>query len=192
MVNEGGSFEVDGRGTFLAKKSSILNRNRNPGMTQAQAEAFFTYFLGVKNFIWLDGSKRSDITDDHIDGTARFAHGDTIVTMRRADFIKPKEYDILANARDANRERYKIVELPLTTKKIRGMGDYGIYTNYYVANNVVLIPSYNDPNDARAVNILRDLYPTKSMVPIPCSEIAKDGGMIHCVTQQQPAYTINA
>ena len=71
MVMEGGSFEVDGRGTLMAKRSSILNRNRNPGWTQADAEDYFKYYLGVSNFIWLDGEAGYDVTDDHIDGKTK-------------------------------------------------------------------------------------------------------------------------
>ncbi|MDG1914779.1 MAG: agmatine deiminase family protein [Crocinitomix sp.] len=82
LINEGGSVELDGHGTLMAKKSSILNRNRNPGISQKEAEAVFTKYLGVTNFIWLKGFKGGDITDDHIDGTAHFVNGNTIVTLR--------------------------------------------------------------------------------------------------------------
>ena len=102
MVNEGGSIEVNGRGTLMAKKSSILNINRNPRMSQTQAEAIFTQYLGVTNFIWLEGTAGYDITDDHIDGTARFANGNVIVTHDRENFLKPSEYDVLTAATDAN------------------------------------------------------------------------------------------
>ena len=186
MVNEGGSIEVDGRGTLMAKRSSILNNNRNPGMTQRQAQRFFRRFLGVTNFIWLDGQKGADITDDHIDGTARFANGDTIVTHRRDDFFDPKEYDILKSATDVNGETYKIVELPLTDKIIPSVGDFGIYINYYVGNDVVIIPSYDDPNDDIAADILQEVYPNKDMVLIDFTELFIDGGSVHCVTKEEP------
>jgi agmatine deiminase len=187
MVNEGGSIEIDGRGTLMAKRSSILNNNRNPGWNQQDMERYFGKYLGVVNFIWLDGKKGGDITDDHIDGTARFANGDTIVTFRREDHKDPSEYDILANAKDAHGEPYKLVHLPLTTKKIEKVRDYGIYTNYYVGNGVVLMPTYNDPNDAIAKQIIANLYPQRHVVGIDAVELYKDGGLLHCVTQQQPA-----
>jgi agmatine deiminase len=85
MINEGGAVELDGNGTLMAKRSSILNRNRNPGWTQEDAEAYFRGYLGATNFIWLPGAKGQDITDDHIDGTARFADENTIVTFYRKD-----------------------------------------------------------------------------------------------------------
>lgn len=187
MVNEGGSIEVDGRGTLMAKRSSILNKNRNPGWTREDAERYFTRYLGVTNFIWLDGKKGGDITDDHIDGTARFAHGDAIVTFYRKDFEDPREYDILAAAKDVNGKPYRIVSLPVTTKKIAKLNDYGIYTNYYVGNGVLLMPTYNDPSDAIVKQILEDLYPERNVIGILSTQLYKDGGILHCVTQQQPA-----
>jgi agmatine deiminase len=186
MINEGGSVELDGNGTLLAKKSSILNKNRNPGWTQTDAEAYFRKYLGVTNFIWLDGTKGLDITDDHIDGTARFAnHGTTIVTFARDDFLVKKEYDSLKQATNAKGEPYRIVHLPLTKRKIH-KGEYGFYINYYVGNQVVLIPSFDDPHDSKAADMLQTLYPTHKVVSIPMAEVFKDGGMVHCVTQQQP------
>jgi agmatine deiminase len=187
MVNEGGSIEVDGRGTLMAKRSSILNRNRNPGWTQTDCEAYFRRYLGVTNFIWLDGTPGADITDDHIDGTARFANGDTIVTHKRDDFEDPSEYDLLTKATDVNGHTYKIVTLPLTSKKMRKVRDYGIYVNYYVGNEVVIVPAHNDPNDEVAADILKGIYPNRKMVLIDCTELYLDGGLVHCVTMQQPA-----
>ena len=185
MVNEGGSVELDGRGTLMAKQSSILNKNRNPGWTLDDVESYFRYYLGVNNFIWLKGTKGGDITDDHIDGTARFANGDTIVTYYPYD-SDMKEYNILKNAKDMNGNHYSIVHLPVTSKKIRPLHDYGTYINYYVGNEVVLVPKYNDPNDQIAIDIIQKLYPRRIVVGVEAIELAKDGGMIHCVTQQQP------
>jgi agmatine deiminase len=186
MVNEGGSVELDGHGTLLAKRSSILNKNRNKGWTQAHAEAYFRRYLGVTNFIWLDGTKGLDITDDHIDGTARFANnGTTIVTFARDDFLVKNEYDSLKQAKNAHGESYQIVHLPLTKRKIC-KGEYGFYINYYVGNQVVLMPWFDDPQDGKAAEILQSLYPNRKVVPVPMAEVFQDGGMIHCVTQQQP------
>lgn len=186
MVLEGGSVEVDGRGTLMAKRSSILNSNRNEGWKQADAEAYFTQYLGVTKFIWLDGKKGGDITDDHIDGTARFANGDTIVTYYKEDFETPKEYKILQNAVDVNGEPYKMIHLPCTKRKVKAAGDYGIYINFYVGNEVVLAPSFDDPNDQVAADKLQRLYPDRKVISIPMAEVYADGGMCHCVTQQQP------
>jgi len=187
MVLEGGSIEVDGRGTLMAKESSILNQNRNPGWTRSDAEGFFRHYLGVTNFVWLPGRKGGDVTDDHIDGTARFANGDTIVTFYKEDFESPKEYNLLVSALDVNGEPYKIVHLPCTKNKVKVAADYGIYTNFYVGNKVVLVPSFDDPNDKKAADKLQQVYPDREVVSIPMAEVYKDGGMVHCVTQQQPS-----
>lgn len=89
-------------------------------------------------------------------------------------------------ARDKNGNRYRMVHLPLTRYRVRGVNDFGLYINYYVGNEVVLVPKYNDPNDSVAANILGDLYSDKKVVSIDVRELYKDGGIIHCVTQQQP------
>jgi len=187
MVLEGGSIEVDGRGTLLAKKSSILNANRNPGWAQKDVEGYFRRYLGTTNFIWLPGAKGGDITDDHIDGTARFANGDTIVTTERKDFETKREYDILSKATDSSGTAYRIVTLPLTSTKIKAVGDYGTYVNFYVGNEVVLVPAFDDANDSVAASILQSVFPGRRVVLINVVQLYKDGGLIHCVTQQQPA-----
>ena len=185
MTNEGGSIEVDGKGTLMAKKSSILNNNRNPGWKLADVEAYFRKYLGVTNFIWLQGVKGQDITDDHIDGTARFANGNKIVTFYEADAY-PSEYTLLKSAKNAQGQPYEIVHLPLTQNNVPGTGDRGFYMNYYIGNDVVLVPNYGDPMDGVANEIIQALYPNRRVVGIEAAELAKDGGMVHCVTQQQP------
>ena len=186
MINEGGSFEVDGNGTLMAKKSSIINPNRNPGLTLTDAEMLFRKYLGVTNFVWLEGEPGLDTTDDHIDGTARFAGGDTIVTLFRDDFPNPSEYDVIQQARNASGELYKVVHLPITRKTILSSGCEGIYVNYYVGNDVVIAPTYNDPMDDEALGILGSVYPTRRIVGINMEEAYADGGAVHCATQQQP------
>jgi agmatine deiminase len=186
MINEGGSFEVDGNGTLMAKKSSIINPNRNPGLTLADAEMFFRKYLGVTNFVWLEGEPGLDTTDDHIDGTARFAGENTIVTLFRADFSNPSDYDVIQKARNTSGELYKVVHLPMTRKTILTSGFEGIYVNYYVGNEVVLVPTYNDPMDKEALQILGNVYPSRRIVGINMEEAYADGGAVHCATQQQP------
>ena len=195
MKIEGGAYEIDGEGTFLACKSSILNSNRNPNMTQAQAEAILSNNLGVTKFIWLDGVKGADITDMHIDGFARFANPTTIVTMNTADLqyweVPTTDITKLFAAKKTNGTPYKLVNLPLTKNDVvtaygKKLGYKGSYVNFYVANTRVLVPFYNDPHDIIAKNILQGLFPTKTVVGIDVRNLYENGGMIHCVTQQQP------
>ena len=185
MINEGGSVEIDGHGTLMAKKSSILNSNRNPGMTQAEAEAYFRQYLGVTNFIWLEGKAGQEITDDHIDGTARFANARTIVTYEEEE-SDPKEYRQLVEAKNVAGHAYDIVELPLTRYRFPSSREYGIYINFYIGNEVVLVPNFEDPNDEIANARIQAIYPNRRVVGIPAIELGLDGGGVHCVTQQQP------
>lgn len=196
MINEGGSVETDGHGTLMVCKSSVLNNNRNPGMSQTQAEAIFRKYLGVTHFIWLEGQAGLDLTDQHIDGFARFGNGFTIVTMDENDLldfdVKQTDIDRLYGSKNKNGTAYHFVKVPLTkntVKKTNGtdLGYKGSYINYYIANNKVLVPNYNDPHDSVANKIIQALYPTRTVVGIDVRNLYANGGMIHCVTQQQPA-----
>jgi len=195
MTNEGGSFEIDGQGTLMACKSSILNSNRNSGMTQAKAEEIFTKYLGVTNFIWLDGMAGLEITDMHIDGFARFGNATTIVTMEQSSLleweVKQDDIDKLFASKNKNKTAYTFIKLPLTQNNVvttygKNLDYKGSYVNYYIANNRVLVPNYNDPNDAVANAQIQALYPTRTVVGIDVRNLFANGGMIHCVTQQQP------
>lgn len=210
MTVEGGSWELDGAGTFLATKTAILCQAnpttptgvkaiRNLGMTEAQANAKFAQYLGATKFIWLDGTYTTeDITDFHIDGFAKFAPGNKLVTMSQADLldwgVTQSDINKLYGATNANNVPYTIVTLPLTVNNVKktnntDLGYKGSYANYYVANNRVLVPNYNDPNDAVANNIIAGLYPGRTVVGIDVRNLYGNGGMVHCVTQQQPMAT---
>ena len=186
MVLEGGAIEVDGAGTLMATKSSILNDNRNPGLTQAQAELFFKHYLGITNFVWLEGIAGLDITDMHIDGIARFVGDHTIATYPRefvenyGEEVVVRDYEVLENAKNANGNPYTIVEVPIAPQS------EGSYLNYYVGNEVVIVPNYNESTDAEANAIIQGLYPDKDVIGIMVNELWEDGGALHCVTQQQP------
>ncbi len=195
MKVEGGGFEIDGEGVFIATKSCILNNNRNPGMTQSQAEAIFRDKLGVTKFVWLSGVAGLEITDMHIDGFARFANPNTLVTMNNADLlywdVPQADINTLYAATKANGTPYSKVYLPLTQNNVmttygENLGYKGSYVNFYVTNTKVLVPFYNDPKDIAAKNILQNLFPGKTVVGIDCRNLYANGGMIHCVTQQQP------
>ncbi|MEN0004879.1 MAG: agmatine deiminase family protein [Bacteroidota bacterium] len=195
MINEGGSVEIDGHGALMACKSSILNDNRNPGMTQQEAEDIFQQYLGVSHFIWLDGQAGLDITDQHIDGFARFGNATTIVTMDRNDLldfsVSSSDIDKLYAATNKEGTPYTFLKVPLTQKNVRttngtNLGYKGSYINYYIANTKVLVPNYNDPNDAIANAIIQTLYPNRTVVGIDVRNLYENGGMVHCVTQQQP------
>lgn len=195
MVLEGGAVELDGKGSLMATRSCVLNFNRNKGMTQQKAENLFTAYLGATHFIWLDGVAGLDITDMHIDGFARFGESNTIVTMNRSDLqeweLPDKDINTLYNAPNINGQPYSYVTLPLTKSNVvttygKDLGYKGSYVNYYITNDKVLVPNYNDPNDPVANSIVQTLYPNRKVVGIDVRNLYENGGMIHCVTQQQP------
>lgn len=192
FILEGGAVEVDGNGTLMGALSSIVSKNRNSGMTVKQAEEYLSNYLGVRNFIWLEGVTDEDITDAHIDGMARFLNSQTILTVSQQDFRKLYEnisiddYTKLQEARNIDGKPYNIVELPLTKEIVEGADCYGSYLNYYIGNQVVLVPIYEDENDEVAIQIIKELYPNRKIVPIVVNNLFQYGGMIHCVTQQQP------
>ena len=192
FVLEGGAVEISPDGTVLATKSAVISRYRNPKLSQTKAEQYLREYLGAKRFIWLQGVGGEDITDAHIDGFARFYDQNTIVTVPRDDFadlyekIKMSDYKQLTTATNAAGQRYQIKELPLTAKNVKGLDYRGSYVNYYVGNQVVLLPVYGDKNDQVAEERVAAWYPDRKVVPINVTKLYKNGGMIHCVTQQQP------
>ena len=132
----------------------------------------------------------------HIDGFLRFAPGRKLVTMSNADLtywnLSAADIATLNSATDINGAAYTFVRLPLTANNVTttsgtNLGYKGSYANYYVANNVVLVPFYNDPNDAPARALIAPLYPGRAVVGIDVRNLYQNGGMVHCVTQQQPA-----
>lgn len=209
MTVEGGSWEMDGNGVFLATRSSILSQSnssaqihsiRNLGMTEAQANAIFAQYIGATKFIWLNGFfSADDITDAHIDGFAKFAPGNKLVTMNQTDLLywglSQTDINTLFAASNIDNVVYDKIYLPLTQNNVlktngTDLGYKGSYANYYVANNRVLVPNYNDSNDAVANSIIASLYPGRTVVGIDVRNLYENGGMVHCVTQQQPANTL--
>lgn len=192
FVLEGGSVEMDGHGTAMLCQSSVLNPNRNPGLHAQQAEAYMRTYFGVKHFIWLKGVVGEDITDAHIDGIARFRDDQTLLTVSKRDFsqlydgIDMKDYATLHTATNAAGTPYKVIELPMTAKNVHGLDYKGSYLNYYIGNKVVLVPTYQDKHDQVALKTLGHLYPGRKVVGIDVTKLYRYGGMLHCVTQQQP------
>lgn len=192
FVLEGGGIELDGNGTLMATLSCVVSKNRNSHMTVTQAEAYLAKYLGIRNFIWLEGVTDEDITDGHIDAMARFLDNDRILTVSENEFaqlyenINMDDYRKLLNAKNANGKPYALIELPLTKEIVDGADCYGSYLNYYIGNKVVLVPIYEDENDSIALQIIAELYPERKIVPIVVNNLFQYGGMLHCVTQQQP------
>ncbi|MFH8626297.1 agmatine deiminase family protein [Streptomyces vietnamensis] len=199
FVGEGGSLETDGQGTLLATVSSLVNANRNPGMTQDQVEQAMKSALGIDKVIWVPGLAGQDITDCHIDCLARFVAPGQVILDQPGPGTDPKwvavyneTKQILLGATDAQGRRLTVTELPGPDRsrirgKDRGSAFLSSYTNYYTANGAVLVPQFGDGYaDGVAYNILAAAYPGRNIVQLDIDNIATGGGGIHCATQSQP------
>ncbi|MFD0375023.1 agmatine deiminase family protein [Streptomyces sp. NPDC127112] len=198
FIGEGGSLETDGEGTLLATVSSLVNPNRNPGMTQQQVEQELKTALGIEKVIWAPGLAGADITDCHIDCLARFTAPGKVILDRPGPDTDPKwvaVYEetkkVLRDATDARGRRLAVTELPGPDRtKITGRGTEFLssYTNYYTPNGAVIAPRFGDAAaDAAARSILQAAYPGREVVQIVIDGIASGGGGIHCATQSHPA-----
>jgi agmatine deiminase len=196
VVLEGGSIDVNGEGTLLTTEECLLSKiqQRNPGMTRKDYENVFANYVGAPHVIWLGKGIRGDDTHGHVDDLTRFVAPDTVVTM-----VEPNPKDAnhkplrdnlrrLQSATDQNGKPLKIVELPLPAPVIfehRCLP--ASYANFYIANGIVLVPVFNDPNDRLALNTLAALFTTREVVPIYSGDLVWGLGTMHCMTQQQPA-----
>ena len=196
IVMEGGSIEVNGAGVVMTTEQCLLNPNRNPHLDRAGIEQHLKDFLGVENVLWLGEGIVGDDTDGHIDDIARFVAPDTIVCALEEDpadenyELLRENYRQLQGATDARGQNYQVIPLPMPGRISNADAERlpASYANFYIANNVVLLPVFGHPrNDRRAVEILQPLFPDRRVVPINCEPLVWGMGTIHCVTQQQPA-----
>ncbi|MDR0318583.1 MAG: agmatine deiminase family protein [Nitrososphaerota archaeon] len=194
IVMEGGSIDVNGRGTLLTTEQCLLNPNRNPNMKQEDIEKHLKQHLGITHFIWLKNGICGDDTDGHIDDLARFVNPTTIVCAYEEDpsdqnFTALKNnYEILKNATDQDGNQINIIKLPMPSN--RGVEEDLLptsYTNFYIGNTKVLMPTFNHKNDKVALSILQKLFPDRKVIGIDCSDLVNGYGTIHCVSQQQPS-----
>jgi len=200
IVLEGGAIDVDGRGTCLTTEQCLLNPSRNGQMTKAEYEKYLFDYLGEKKTIWLKEGLLNDHTDGHIDEIARFVALGKIVCAYEDD---PKDenfqtlkdnYEILKNSSDAQGQPFELIKLPMPHLNLNdstlvsepGQKAPVSYCNFYIGNKVVLAATYNDPNDAKALEIIQSCFPDRKVVPIDCTDIIYGGGAIHCMTQQVP------
>lgn len=195
FVLEGGAIEVDDEGMLITTRSCMLTETRNPQLDELDVEALLRAGLGVRHVIWLDEGLEGDHTDGHVDTIVRFAGGRTIVCAVTDD-VDDANYDpmqrnlaALRALTDPDGAPYRVVELPLPKARLEQGGRRlaASYANWYVANGVVVVPTYDDENDARALAILRPLFPNREVIGLPARALITGGGAWHCVTQQQPA-----
>jgi agmatine deiminase len=194
IVLEGGSIEVNGRGTVLTTEACLLNPNRNPQLSKTDIEAVLRDYLGVRHVLWLGDGIAGDDTDGHIDDLARFTDATTVVTVVEED-ADDENYEVLRdNLRrlkgmtDQDGHPFRVVELPMPRAIYReGRRLPASYANFYIANGVVIAPVFDDPMDAKALSVLAKLFPSRRIVAIGATDLVWGLGAFHCITQQQPA-----
>jgi agmatine deiminase len=196
LVLEGGSIDTNGAGVLLTTEECLLSevQRRNPGVGREQLERVFHDFLGIDQVIWLGRGIAGDDTHGHVDDISRFVGAETIVTVVEPDRQDANHEPLAENlrrlkaARMRGGKQFTLVELPLPRPVIfRGQRLPASYANFYIANGLVLAPTFNDPNDRVALSILADFFPGRDVVGIHSVDLVWGLGTLHCMTQQQPA-----
>ncbi|WP_263359532.1 agmatine deiminase family protein [Acidicapsa ligni] len=196
LVLEGGSIDVNGKGTLITTEECLLSpiQQRNPGVSREQLDAAFHDYLGIDQVLWLNRGAAGDDTHGHVDDITRFVAPETIVTAVEPD-VSDDNYAPLAEnlarlkaARTPGGKQFTLVELPMPRPVVfRGQRLPASYANFYIANGIVLVPTFHDPKDRVALNILAELFPDREVVGIHCVDFIWGLGALHCMTQQQPA-----
>jgi agmatine deiminase len=194
MVLEGGSIDVDGRGTLLTTEACLLNPNRNPQLTRREIEQHLCDYLGARRILWLGDGIVGDDTDGHVDDLTRFVAPGVVVTVLEEDprdenFERLQDnYRRLQSMRDATDQTLQIVTLPMPEPvSYEDTRLPASYANFYIGNAVVLAPMFGSRRDALALATLRALFPGREVVGINAVDLVWGLGAFHCVTQQQPA-----
>jgi agmatine deiminase len=196
LVLEGGSIDTNGAGILLTTEECLLSevQQRNPGVGRAQLEGAFRDYLGIDQVIWLDRGIAGDDTHGHVDDISRFVGPTTIVTAMEPNTQDPNHEPLAENlarlkaARTLDGRQFTLVELPPPRPVIfRGQRLPASYANFYIANGLVLVPTFHDPNDRVALNILSDAFPDREVIGIHSVDLVWGLGTLHCMTQQQPA-----
>ncbi len=191
LVLEGGSIDVNGAGKMLTTEECLLSdvQARNPGLSRKDLEAAFKRYLGVREVIWLGNGIAGDDTHGHIDDLARFTARDTVVTVVEPDKGDANHLPLKENlARLRKRGDLKVVTLPMPEPVyFAGQRLPASYANFYIANNLVLVPTFFDRKDVLALRTMEKLFPDRAVVGVPCRDLVLGLGTLHCMTQQQPA-----
>jgi agmatine deiminase len=195
VVLEGGSIDVNGRGALLTTEECLLSKvqERNPGFTKNDYAELFREHLGITNVLWLRNGIAGDDTHGHVDDLTRFVNPSTVVTAvennsNDANYAPLQEnLALLKSMRDQDGVPLRVEALPMPEPVyFNGQRLPASYANFYIANKLVLVPTFNDSNDRAALNTLARLFPDREVVGIACRDLVLGLGTLHCMTQQQP------
>lgn len=195
IVMEGGSVEFNGKGTLLTTTACLLNKNRNPHLSQKDIEKYLIEYYGVENILWLGDGIVGDDTDGHIDDLTRFVNEDTVVTVVEDDSsdenyaLLKENLEMLHTMRLETGRQLNVIELPMPKAVIyEDQRLPASYANFYIANKYVVVPTYRDKvNDDRALDILQGCFEDRKVVGIDSTDIIWGLGTFHCLSQQEPA-----
>jgi agmatine deiminase len=193
LVLEGGAIDTDGRGALLVTEECLLSdvQARNPGMTRAEYERAFAEWLGVRKTIWLGEGCVGDDTHGHVDDVARFAAHDVVLLAYEedpADENHRRSKDNLKRLLSAGGKRgdFTVIKMPFPRPvTMNGERLPASYANFYIANGIVIVPTFNDPNDRVALNILTEIFPDHRVIGVHAVDLVWGLGTLHCLTQQQ-------
>lgn len=195
LILEGGAIEGNGAGTILTTRSCLLNPNRNSGVTQEMMEDALRWWLQAGHVVWLPGNGiEGDDTDGHIDQVARFVDRRHVLVAAPYDPDAPEagmlreNFEAVASA--VNHDGESLLPVPLVMPEPRFIDGHRLpasYCNYYLASGAVIVPTFRDPNDDRALQLLQDSYPDRTIVGVDALDLVWGLGAFHCMTQQQPA-----
>jgi agmatine deiminase len=193
MVLEGGSFDVNGEGVLLTTESCLLNKNRNPHLSQQQIENYLKKYLRQEEIVWLKEGIIGDDTDGHIDDIARFVSNDKIVVA--STHTKDENFVTLTRNRSLLKnnynERFEVIDLPMPNKlMVDEVLVPASYCNFYIANNKVIVPIFDDPNDWEALSVLGECFPNKEIIGLDSSKIIYGLGSFHCLSKHEPQVII--
>lgn len=194
MVLEGGSIDVNGKGTLLTTERCLLNKNRNPGLSQEEIENCLRDYLGATQIIWLATGIEGDDTDGHVDDIARFVNPTTVLCACQPDRADPDHEvleandQILRQATDQDGRQLDVVKLPVPGwvggEQTRLPASYA---NFYIGNTKVLVPTFGVANDAKALETIQSVFPGRQVQGINAVALVHGLGTFHCMSQQQPA-----
>jgi agmatine deiminase len=196
LVLEGGSIDTNGQGVMLTTEECLLSdvQQRNPGVSREQLERAFSDYLGIDQVIWLGPGIAGDDTHGHVDDITRFVGPTAILTAVEPKVGDPNHQPLAENlqrlkaARTSEGKQFTIVELPLPRPVVfRNQRLPASYANFYIANGLVLVPTFHDPNDRIALGIIAEAFPDRDVIGIHAVDLVWGLGTLHCMTQQQPA-----
>lgn len=196
VVLEGGSIDVNGAGTLLTTEECLQSnvQERNPGFSKSDYEEVFRSYLGATNVLWLRNGIAGDDTHGHVDDLSRFVNASTVVTIVEEDTADAnyaalqENLGLLREMKDQDGRPLRIETLPMPSPVyFAGQRLPASYANFYIANKIVLVPTFNDANDRIALNTLAKLFPDREVIGIYCRDLVLGLGTIHCMTQQLPA-----